>query len=440
MSYLKKCVIFSIIGVFLASFPLLADNGVGEFDEKTREILEIFQEISAIPRCSGSEGRISRWVTGWAEKNGFEAERDEMGNVVIHVPASRGFEKAPSIVIQGHLDMVCEKEEGAAHDFSRDPLRLVYEGRWLTADKTTLGADNGLGVAICLALATDASVGRPQLELLFTVGEESGFIGARALKKDFFKSRIFINIDSESARILTIGSAGGTVAVIDLPLSTERLPEEFKVYGIRASGFPGGHSGVNIAENRGNPIKAIAEALQEISGLAEIRLVDLKGGTRSNAIPRRAEGRIAFDPSRFPSARELISGIREKVQAEYGAFGTTPSVALTPSESGEIPEYGLSKKDSVEAIALLCDLPNGVVGWAPGHEGRVVETSNNIGRVDVRYHTMSLVTFQRGSDMSKLEALSARIMNAASDRGGHTTSLKTLGGRWDETENNAGRK
>ena len=190
---------------------------------KTREILDIFEKIAAIPRCSKNEEKISRWLQQWALDKGFAMRADSAGNVVIEVKASTGYENAPVVVIQGHMDMVCEKTPDSSHDFSTDPIRVVEDGDWLRADKTTLGSDNGIAIAMGLALAMDDSVAHPPLELLFTVDEEQGLTGAARLAPDFIRGRILLNIDSEDEGVLTVGCSGGKEVRISLPVSFDTL-------------------------------------------------------------------------------------------------------------------------------------------------------------------------------------------------------------------------
>ncbi len=419
MSLLKTAAIFLFIKSFTVPSTLFAVDPTAGFDEKTNEILGIFKRLSAIPRCSKNEKQISKWLRKWANENEFDAKSDSKGNVVIRVPATEGLEKAPGIVIQGHMDMVCEKKEGSSHNFFKDPIRFIFEGERLKADDTTLGADNGIGIAVSLAVAKDKTISHPPLELLFTVGEEAGLIGAYALKPNFFKGKNFINIDSEGEGILTVGSAGGKVMIIHLPLLEKELPQEFKVYWIQVAGLPGGHSGMDINKNRGNAIKILANVLQKISRTAETWLVDFEGGTRANAIPRRAKALMAFKPSQYMTVQALISESHRKIQAQYGPSKNASSITLSPLGSGETPKKGVTQKDTHKVINLLCDLPDGVAEMSSDFED-TVETSNNIGTVNLKNKTLTILCFQRSSDMVELDEITSKIMKKASKMGAET--------------------
>jgi hypothetical protein len=273
-------------------------------DEKTREVLNIFEQISAIPRCSKSEKKMSKWLVNWAQKHGFKVSADKIGNVVIKVPATNGYETAPKVVIQGHMDMVCDKIPESNHDFRKDPIRLIYDGDWLKADNTTLGADNGLGMAVCLALAIDKTVNHPPLEILFTVQEESGLIGAKSLDPGFVEGKILLNIDSEEEGVFTIGSAGGILTLIYLPVTTHTPAKDQTVYRLRIDGLQGGHSGMDINKKRGNANKILARTLEALKTSSQISLISVKGGTKANAI---FESKKVDRPTRANPSRRICS-------------------------------------------------------------------------------------------------------------------------------------
>ncbi|MCK4890852.1 MAG: M20/M25/M40 family metallo-hydrolase, partial [Candidatus Aminicenantes bacterium] len=192
--------------------------------EKTKDILKWFEEISKIPRCSKQEDKIVNYLIEWSKENGFEYNIDNVQNIVIKVPATSGMENSPIIVIQGHLDMVCEKTPDSDHDFTKDPIKLVYDGEWLTADRTTLGSDNGIAIAMAMAAALDKDLEHPPLELLFTVDEETGLTGANALAPGFIEGKLLLNIDSEDEGVFTVGCAGGINTDLTLPVDLENIP------------------------------------------------------------------------------------------------------------------------------------------------------------------------------------------------------------------------
>ena len=221
-------------------------------NEKTRAVLETFENINAVPRQSKKEDQIRDWLARWAADAGFEYRTDKAGNLIIDVAATGGMESAPTIVLQGHMDMVCEKRPEVEHDFSKDPIRHVYDGDWLRADGTTLGADNGIALALAMRIAEDPDVAHPPLELLFTVDEETGLTGALELEENSLRGRILLNLDSEEDDTLIVGCAGGRNTSIRLPLGRERLAEGSTVLEIEVGGLSGGHSGVDIKRNLAN--------------------------------------------------------------------------------------------------------------------------------------------------------------------------------------------
>ena len=387
--------------------------------EKTREILDIFEQIASIPRCSKHEEKISEWLQSWARDKGFAMRADEAGNVVIEVEASEGYEKAPVVVIQGHMDMVCEKTPDSAHDFSKDPIRPIVDGDWLRADNTTLGADNGIAIAMGLVLATDKAVAHPPLELLFTVDEEQGLTGAAKLAPDFIRGRILINIDSEDEGVLTVGCSGGKETRISLPLSFGELPEGYRVYRLAVSGLRGGHSGVDIHKHRASANRILARMLALASLAADIRLVSIKGGTAHNAIARDAEACIAFDSANEGAVGKMISGFEQTVRNEFAASEKAPSLEIfaTESSAGQVA----SAEDTARAINLMLALPHGVIGMSPDIEG-LVETSTNFATVEIKDSALKILASLRSSVMTKLDELSGRIEALSALAGADTES------------------
>ncbi|HSH14037.1 MAG TPA: beta-Ala-His dipeptidase, partial [Desulfurivibrionaceae bacterium] len=261
----------------------------------TREaVIANFAKISRIPRCSNHEEEIRAFLLAWAAERGFAAKRDRVGNLLVTVPASPDRENAPTLVLQSHLDMVCEKIPASRHDFSRDPLRLYADGDWLRAEETTLGADNGIGIALAMALAEDRELQRPTLELLFTVDEETGLKGAANLEPGFFSGRLLLNLDSEDEGVFTIGCAGGRDSELRLELEYADWPEGCQLYELTVAGLQGGHSGVDIHLGRGNANVLLARTLAELRNSETLHLVGLHGGSAHNAIPREATARLAI--------------------------------------------------------------------------------------------------------------------------------------------------
>ena len=378
--------------------------------------LEIFSRISTVPRASGNEKKISEWIEAWAREQGFDHAKDRAGNVVVRVPATHGNESLPPVILQSHLDMVCEKIPESSHDFAVDPLRLVIEDDWLRADGTTLGADNGIGMAIGMALAEDRSSRRPALELLFTVEEETGLSGVQNLDTGMLRGRLLINIDSEEEGALTIGCAGGENGRIDLPVTREEIPFSHVSCQLAIAGLRGGHSGMNIGEKRGNANKILARLLDALMSEVPLQLVSLEGGTRSNVIPRDAVAVFALPADAVQKAQQLTKMAAKAVAEEFAEMEKNLSINLVPGRLPAAIEKALSAADSRRAIRLLINLPHGVHQWSAELDG-VVETSNNLAIVRSKKEVVNILCFQRSSKMEELQSLTSRIGLLAAQHG-----------------------
>ncbi|MGD8392610.1 MAG: beta-Ala-His dipeptidase, partial [Desulfobacterales bacterium] len=280
---------------------------------------------------------------------------------------------------------------------------------------TTLGADNGIAIALCMALVEDTRVPHPPLELLFTVEEEIGLKGAAELQPAFIKGKIFINLDSEGEGILTIGSAGGAVTLITLPAETSKLPPEFGVFNLKVSGLVGGHSGMDIHRKRGNAIKIMAGALDTLNQTSPIRLVTLKGGSKVNAIPQNTRASLAFDSGVFDKFIEVVKTYAQHIQNEYMSAESEVSITLTAAD-GKKPAKAVNAEDTQRIIHLLSTLPNGVAAMSSEFEGNV-ETSNNIGLASFRKNTFGVFSLERSAVMKNIEGLQSQIQSAARKSG-----------------------
>jgi len=373
--------------------------------QKAREALHWFEELSRIPRCSKNEGAIRDWLVGWAKEHSFTTKVDNAGNVLIRVPASPGMEGKPIAVLQGHMDMVCEKAKGYEHDFSKDPLKLVYEGDWLTADRTTLGADNGIAIAMSLALALDTDNPHPALELLFTVDEETGLTGATELAEDMLEGRILLNVDSEDEGVFTVGCAGGQDTHLSLPVAAEPVPPGWSTVHLVAGGMAGGHSGVDIHEERANAILVLTRALHGLLTEGPVHLAAIHGGTAHNAIPRDAEAVLALPSDRVDGATAFVSSLEADLKAEYVKTDPNLSLKIEPTEAA--PE-ALSADTTRKAVDFLLAIPHGVAEMSKDIKG-LVETSDNLATVELEGHTLQVLTSQRSSNMARLDHLTSRI-------------------------------
>ncbi len=417
----KLLSVFSALAIFLPFVmviipsTLLASGKISIENENVSAVIEKFEQISSIPRCPGKEKNIAKMLKQWSKANDLEFKKDSKGNVLIKVQATKGFESEPTIVLQGHLDMVCEKTPDSDHNFKKDPLKLRYDADWLTAQGTTLGADNGIGIALCMALVEDKNVSHPPLELLFTVEEEIGLNGAAKLKSGFIKGKILINVDSEGEGVLTIGSAGGTVTLITLPTTTNKLPQEFELFNLQVSGLRGGHSGLDINKSRGNSIKIMAGVMDALNNASQIRLLTLKGGSKANAIPQNTLASLAFDSGVIDKFREIIATYEQNIQNKYASAESDVSITLTEA-SEKKPTKAITQKDTQKIINLLKTLPDGVAAMSSEFEGNV-ETSNNIGLAYFKKNTFIVISMERSADMRKIDGLQSRIQSAAKNTG-----------------------
>ncbi len=361
-----------------------------------------FDRILEIPRGSGEEERIRRHVVELAQRHGLEQHTDAAGNVVVRVPGTAGREAAPVTILQAHLDMVNEKDSDVAHDFARDAIRARQEGEWLYATGTTLGSDNGIGVATMLALLEATDVPHGPLELLFTVDEERGLTGASGLDASLLSGRRLINLDSEEEAEATVGCAGAAGTVLRLPLQSG--PATGSALTLRLRGLRGGHSGLDIARGRGNALKLLARGLAAASETAAFRLASLRGGNMPNAIPREAEATVvvAGDVAAFRAAVAAeLAAVRTELQA------TDPGLSFEQAEAAP-PERAWTVPATATALRLLEGLPHGVLAMSPDIPG-LVETSTNVATAAVDGDTLVVGSSSRSSVMSALRATQRRI-------------------------------
>jgi len=387
---------------------------------KTKEVLKWFEEITKIPRCSKHEEKIASWLLDWAKEHNFEAKTDKVKNIAIKVPASSGFENSPIVVIQGHMDMVCEKTPDSDHDFSKDPIKLIYDGEWLTADKTTLGADNGIAIAMAMALALDKDVGHPQLELLFTVDEETGLTGANELAPGFIDGKILINVDSEDEGVFTVGCAGGINTYSTVPFETESVPGDLKQYKITAGGMKGGHSGIDISLEKANAIKVMGRALyQLVKDGIDVKIADIAGGSAHNAIPRDCESVVYFSADNFEKAQTAIAEAQAQLNEEHK--NTDPDLFLSIKENNETYTQISTSNGSKKIIDFIFAFPHGVDTMSTDIKD-LVETSNNFANINIEDGKIKTLSSQRSSIVSQLNAHSQKIEAVARLAGGEAKS------------------
>ena len=376
-----------------------------------------FDEIRKIPRCSKHEEKIREYIVNFAKKLNLEYKVDKAGNVVIRKAASPGMENKPIVVLQGHMDMVCEKNANVEHDFSKDPIKLVKKDDVLTADGTTLGADNGIGLAIMLAILEDKNLKHGPIEALFTVDEETGLTGAFAIQPDFLKGRIMLNLDSEDFGVITIGSAGGGGSKIELPLERQKSGKESKSFTIKVTGLRGGHSGVDIHEQRGNAIKILARLLWKAMQSYNVFVSDIRGGDKHNAIPREAIALVSLDEK---NASDFISSLENEAKDIANEIKSIdPNFTLKIEEAKDIEDV-LDKDSTSKLINLLYSLPHGVDKMSYDVPG-LVETSTNLAKISMEKNKAVIEMSSRSATKSELEDMRSRIKAIANLAGGKTT-------------------
>lgn len=370
----------------------------------SEEVLSIFKEITKVPRESGHEEKIVAWLQSFAARHSLVCRTDEVGNVLIIKEADPGKENVPAIVLQSHSDMVCEKNSGVEHDFSKDPIKYVIRDGWMIAPDTTLGADCGIGMAAQLAVLTSPmKTGR--IEALFTVSEETGLDGAFALKPDFISGKILINLDSEDEGELFIGCAGGidTTAVFRYLPAT--VPEGHEFLKVKVYNAIGGHSGDDIDKGRANAVQLLARFLY--GRLADgYLLCSIDGGNKRNAIAREAEAVVALAPEAAGTFRDAFKAFAADASAEFAV--TDPDIRFSCEESSEAAS-AIDKETSVRLVTALFAAPHGVLAMSPDIKG-LVQTSTNLASVKMKEDNMIRVgTSQRSSVISEMRAAAAKV-------------------------------
>lgn len=395
-------------------------NSEYEPNAPTQKVLDYFEKLSAVPRESKHEEKIRKYLIDWARSNKFLYITDKAGNLIVKVPASKGFEDKEPIVLQGHLDMVCEKTPESDHDFTKDPIKLVRKGDWLHADQTTLGADNGIAIALAMCLSEDDQLKRPALELLFTVDEETGLTGAKELETGILSGTKLINLDSEDEGHFTVGCAGGVDTHIEFDIACEKVPEDYCAMQIKVFGLAGGHSGVNIHEERANAIKVLVRALGIIRDLYDLRIADISGGTAHNAIPRNAEATIFIPNDASDKIVKLVDELNTTFRSEYAI--TDPNLQIRSNLLDVPPTHqAMMSFVSLNALDLLFALPHGVAARSTTMPG-LVETSSNHARTWIADGKLYIETSQRSSVMSRLQAITRRIETIARMGGARVSS------------------
>jgi dipeptidase D len=372
---------------------------------KPAGVWKYFAEISQIPRGSKNESAITKYVLATAAKLGLEAKADKVGNVVVRKNGTPGREERPRICLQGHLDMVCEKNKDKVHDFLKDPIELVVKGNILMANGTTLGADNGIAVATCLALMAAKDLEHPPLEFLFTVDEETGLTGANNLEPGFLTSTTLLNLDSEEEGALYVGCSGGRDARGIWKVESTEAPAGSIAAEIRVRGLKGGHSGLEIDKGRGNAIKILGRILQRVATLGG-KLASISGGNKHNAIPREADALVFVPRKNLEAVEELVAGCERVLKAEIATVDPGLSIVIEalPRKKAKVLKSSLQKK----VLQTITALPHGVMKMSADIPG-LVETSTNVAVIQTGKKEITFVTSQRSSVASEIDEISEMV-------------------------------
>ncbi|GEN22916.1 aminoacyl-histidine dipeptidase [Halomonas cupida] len=355
-----------------------------------------FRTLCNTPRPSGHEAELVGKLEQWADARGLAHDRDGFGNLRISKPATAGHEKAPGVVLQGHLDMVAQANADHPHDFTRDPIDTEIRDGWLTARHTTLGADNGLGVAAALAILEEDDLVHGPIEALFTLEEETSMGGALNLAEDWLQGRLLLNLDSEDRGQVYIGCAGGADVKVEAMLPEEPLADDEMALTLSLTGLRGGHSGIDIHKGLGNANRLLVRVLRALDD-CHIRLVEYRGGTLRNALPREAFAVLVVPEAEVTAAESRVEALQQVLRKELA--GADDGLSLELKRAAEAPEQALSRHATHLLVAALHAAPCGVERMSVEVPG-VVETSNNLGVVNLengRFHLCALVRSLRDS-------------------------------------------
>ncbi len=360
---------------------------------KPERLWHYFVKILEIPRPSKKEGRIIQYLLDFGKEMGLETLQDEVGNVLIRKPATKGFENRKMVVLQSHVDMVCEKNNNVDFDFDNDPIQAWIDGDWVKAKGTTLGADDGIGIAAQLAILEAGDLRHGPIECLFTVDEETGLTGAFGLKPGFLKSSILLNLDSEDDGELFIGCAGGRDTLAEIPYTTENTPAGHVGFKITVSGLLGGHSGDDISKGRGNAVKLLNRMLWHGALNFELKVSDIKGGNLRNAIAREAFANVVVPSDMKADLKTYVADFTRLVKAEFKITEPSLDIGIEPIE---LPDTIIETAVQEKLLNAIYGCPHGVMAWS-AEIPNFVETSTNLASVMITDTKVVLTTSQRSS-------------------------------------------
>lgn len=388
-----------------------------------KKVFRYFEDICSIPHGSGNTKAISDYCVAFAKEHGLKYIQDASNNVIIFKDGTAGYENSKPVIIQGHLDMVCEKESGCNINFEEEGLTLELQGDYITARGTTLGGDDGIAVAYALAILDDEHISHPPLEVVLTVDEEIGMLGAAALDYSPLNGRIMLNLDSEDEGILLVSCAGGVTATCHLPITREAITA--MPYSLSVTGLLGGHSGVEIDKGRANAGKILGRILYDLSGHAAIRLISMEGGLKDNAIPREAHAQFILCPEEAAAQQgfdmdTFVTHWNAVLKKEYAS--TDPGITLKFEAASPFSQMVMTADSSEKAIAALHLLPNGIQSMSHNIEG-LVQTSQNLGIMKTGENEVTYSFSTRSSVSSEKQELLSRMECLMQQLGGHVSTM-----------------
>lgn len=379
-------------------------------DLQPRAVWAHFAALCAIPRPSLHEAALRQHLIDWAQTHRIASQVDEAGNLILRKPASPGCEEMPGVIMQGHLDMVCQANSGKLHDFERDPINAQVHDGWVVAEDTTLGADNGIGVALALAALEEPDLIHPALEVLLTVNEESGMDGARGLASGTLHGKTLINIDTEEWGHFYLGCAGGVDVELRHDCEQQSLPPDFPILRFEVSGLRGGHSGIDVHLGRGNAIKLLAEALHDLSSHTDVRLIELNGGTARNAIPREAFAVCALPAAAVPGIEEWAE---HRLASWRKRFAESDANICFTYSVDELPVgNAIHHAERDRLLAFLDIAANGVARMSESFPG-VVDTSDNLGVAKLAHGAFHATFKVRSLHDGRADALADKLIEHA---------------------------
>lgn len=390
-------------------------NGVLK-DLKPIEVFRYFEELTEIPRESGNEKMVSDYLVEFAEKHNLGVVQDEALNIIIRKSASKGYEDRPAVVIQGHMDMVCEKNTDIEHDFSKDPLKLKIIDDMIYASGTTLGADNGIAIAIGMAILASKDIEHPDIELVVTTSEETGMDGAAILNPKNVNGRMLINVDSEAEGELLVSCAGGTTAKIRIPIVSEEIDSDMPACAIRIRGLKGGHSGDEINKGRANSNKLMGRILNDLNSSIDFRINSINGGSKHNAIPRESDAVILSKSEDVELLREKASKWDKIFKDEFRSSDTEVRVEFEVLRNKYSTVFSKGTQNNV--IRFIYLIPNGINSMSMDIQG-LVESSQNLGVVVTGRDEIEFISSIRSSVKSLKNELFDRVAALAELTGGN---------------------